>query len=93
MTELERQFLTPAPGVVARAIDDQLVLVHLNTHQIYSLNQTGARLWELAERGLSREDAQNVIVSEYAVSATQISAEVEELVAALSAAKLIERPG
>lgn len=93
MSSAPRRFLQPAPGVVARAIDDQLVLVHLNTHQIYSLNRTGARLWELAERGLSREDAENLMVSEYAVSAAQLAVEVEELIAALSAAKLIERPG
>jgi hypothetical protein len=93
MTERERPFLRPAAAVVARRVDDQLVLVHLTTHQMYSLNRTGARLWELAERGQSREEALASLASEYAVSEAQVAAEADALVSALIDAKLIEPAG
>jgi Transglutaminase-like superfamily/Coenzyme PQQ synthesis protein D (PqqD) len=42
------------PDVVWRWVDDEAVLVNVKTNRIYSLNPTGARLWELIglERGL-----------------------------------------
>jgi hypothetical protein len=35
------------PNVVARRLDDATVLVHLDTSRIFTLNPTGARIWEL----------------------------------------------
>ena len=90
MSCLERQFLRLMPNVVARQIDDQLVLVHLATHQMYSLNWTAARLWQLAEQGQSLADSVTALALEHAVPAAQVAAEADELIAALADAKLIE---
>jgi hypothetical protein len=35
----------PNRDVVARRLKDEIVLVHLRTNRIYSLNRTGARFW------------------------------------------------
>jgi len=35
----------PSRDVVARRLEDEIVLVHLQKNRIYSLNRTGARFW------------------------------------------------
>jgi len=42
---------TPDPEVVARRVDDEIVLMHLGTSHIFALNPTGARFWELLKSG------------------------------------------
>ena len=37
----------PHPNVVARLVDGEVVLVHLETNRIFTLNGTGTRIWEL----------------------------------------------
>ena len=37
----------PHPNVVARRLDEAVVLVHLDTSRIFTLNTTGSRIWEL----------------------------------------------
>jgi hypothetical protein len=39
----------PHPNVVARRLDDTIVLVHLDTSRIFTLNPTGSRVWELID--------------------------------------------
>ena len=39
--------LRPNPDVIARHLGDGAVLVHIPTNQVYELNHTGARVWEL----------------------------------------------
>lgn len=37
----------PAPDVVARRLDNAGVLVNVRTNDIFELNETGIRMWEL----------------------------------------------
>ena len=37
----------PHPNVVARLVDGEIVLVHLETNRIFTLNVTGTHIWEI----------------------------------------------
>lgn len=47
MSSEERFRYRPDPDVLARRLGEEIVLVHLKTNRMYSLNRTGARVWEL----------------------------------------------
>jgi hypothetical protein len=65
--------------VVCRALDDGMVLVHLRTNRIYSLNPTGARLWTLLSAGVDRATVRKQLAAEFAVDPEQLDREIEML--------------
>ena len=72
------------PDVVYRRLGDEVVLVHLRTNQIFALNETGARFWELLSAGRDRDEIETVLLAEFDVSAADLAHEIDELLAALS---------
>jgi hypothetical protein len=46
-------------------VDEEAVLVNLKTNRIYSLNPTGARLWELISVGNDREAAEAALLADW----------------------------
>ena len=80
----------PSPDVVSRRLGDEVVLVHLRTNRIFALSPTGARFWELLSEGKSRPEIEAQLLSEYDVSAEAVSAEIDALVQALEAERLVE---
>jgi hypothetical protein len=77
------------PGVLASRLGEEMVLVHLETNQIYELNRTAARLWELAGAGCRRDALERQLLSEFAVGEAELAQEVDALLTALVAARLI----
>ncbi len=73
----------PNPEVVFRRLEDEGVLVHLGTNRIYSLNRTGARLWELVAAGHGRSEVKEEMLSEFDVTEQQLEREIETLVSSL----------
>ena len=72
------------PDVVARRLEEEVVLVHLATNEIYRLNPTGARFWELLGEGLELYDVKRSLESEFEVDRDTLDDEVERLVAELT---------
>jgi hypothetical protein len=68
--------LVPSPDVVGRRVDDELVLVQLRSNQVYSVNRTGARLWELIAEGCSPADALERMLQEFDVPGPELRSEV-----------------
>jgi hypothetical protein len=77
------------PDVVWRWVDDEAVLVNVKTNRIYSLNPTGARLWELIGRGLDREAAEAALLSEFDVEEGELRNEVAAVLEELAREGLI----
>jgi hypothetical protein len=80
----------PFPGrphrdVLTRRVGNEVVLVHLGTNRIYSLNATAGRLWELFAAGASRDDVFAKLKQEFEVSDETLAAETSSL------AELVER--
>jgi coenzyme PQQ synthesis protein D (PqqD) len=83
------EVLRPDPNVIAERVHEDLVLVHLGTNRIYSLNSTAARVWELLSESLSVSGIQATLRAEFDVDDGQLSSEIEELLASLSVEQLI----
>ena len=65
--------------VISRPFGDAAVLVDLTTNQIFELNRTGYRIWELLEERLDRAAITDVLQREFKVERSQLELEVDEL--------------
>jgi hypothetical protein len=77
------------PDVVSRRLDDEVVLVHLGTNQIYRLNATGARFWELAAEGLDERAIAARLRAEFDVGEEQVRGEIASMVERLASEGLV----
>ena len=57
--------IRPHADVVARRVGDETVLVQLGRNEIFSLNATGSRLWELVANGSTLGEAQERLLAEF----------------------------
>lgn len=81
--EPEPRRIRPSPHVVSSRLGDAGVLVHLRTNQIFELNETGVRVWELIGQGDSLERIEQTLQAEFAVDAERVHDEVVRLVGEL----------
>ena len=81
----------PHPDVVARRLDDSVVLVNLDSNRIFTLNATGSRIWELLVGGHGPEEIQMVLEQEFDVDREQIEVELTSLVDELLSEGLVVR--
>ncbi len=77
------------PQVVFRRLDDQMVLVHLGTNQIFELNETSARLFELLADHGDVTAATRRLVEEFAVDPADVSKDVDRTLAVLVSERLV----
>jgi hypothetical protein len=82
-------FLKPSPDVICRDLGDAGVLIHLGTNQIFELNVTGYRVWQLLQEGLDRDGIESALLREFAVDPEQLRREISELLTGLAAKDLI----
>ena len=80
----------PHPDVVGRRTDRAVVLVHVSANQIFELNETGARIWELISEGQSSAEVVHALTREFEVSEARAREELTALVHALNVAGLLE---
>ena len=64
-----------------------MVLVHMGRNEIFALNRTGARLWELLSEGGTRSAAVEQLTTEFDASVETVEREADSLIA------LLEREG
>jgi hypothetical protein len=88
MTDAPR--LRASSDVVHRRIEEESVLVHLQTNKIYTLNETGSRLWELLLEGHDRDSIKRELQREYDVDPDGLAREVDALLGSLAAEGLVQ---
>ena len=81
----------PSPNVVSTTLDQEAVLLDLDTRRYYSLNETGARIWELLADDQSLDAIAEAITTEWDVSEENARAHVERLLSELEEEGLVER--
>jgi Coenzyme PQQ synthesis protein D (PqqD) len=86
---VSRRFISIEPHVVFRRLGDRMILVQLRTNQIFDLNETSARLWELLSVDGDVAAAETGLTAEYDVDPDQLHDEVERMLAFLTAERLI----
>jgi hypothetical protein len=86
---LKDRAYTPNPDVVFKRLEDRMVLVHLTTNQIFELNHTGARVWELLQEGVSGDALIDRLAAEFEVDASTLRTEIEALISELADQNLV----
>ncbi len=79
----------PNPEVIAKRLDKVAVVVHIPTHRIFQLNETGAWVWELLGRGLGVDIIVHRLVDEFDVDRPRAAEEVKDLLVELENAGLL----
>jgi hypothetical protein len=79
----------PRPDVVCRRIGSTAVLVDLATNEIFELNATGHRVWELLAAGLDRGAIDARLALEFDADPWQLRTDVTTLLARLRDERLI----
>jgi Coenzyme PQQ synthesis protein D (PqqD) len=74
----------PIPDVVYRELEGEMVLVHLGTNRIYSLNETGARFWELLGGGGDRAEIERQLLDEFAIDPDELRQEIDAMLVSLA---------
>lgn len=69
------------PHVVARRVGSGAVLVHLQTNQVFELNDTAARVWELVCDGIELHEMGRRLAEEFDVSSERAEMEAAEVLA------------
>ncbi|HUR73956.1 MAG TPA: PqqD family protein [Sporichthya sp.] len=67
--------ITPNEHVTFRRLGDRMVLIHLQTNDIFDLNETSARLWELLGEHGDVEQILTVLAEEFDVDPQQLQRE------------------
>ena len=84
MDYLERRY-EKDPSIVHRNIAGEVILVPIRQHvadleSIYTLDEVGARIWELIDGQRRVEEIRDAIVEEYEVSADVAEADLIEFI-------------
>ena len=77
--------------VTWRVVDDEAVIVHTETSEYFSLNQSGTWLWSLLQTPRTLPDLTTALSARYERDASATAADVEAFVAHLERAGLLLR--
>lgn len=75
---------------VSRLFGDEVVVVHLQTNRIYSLNRTGAKLWALLADGHNRDTLIARLAEEFDVPPDVLARDVDAILTSLREERLIQ---
>ena len=79
----------PDPNVLAKRVDDEIVLVHLETNRIYELNRTAAFLWDALAAGSTQAELEERLALEFDVERDELAREIDELLRQFTSERLI----
>jgi coenzyme PQQ synthesis protein D (PqqD) len=82
--------LRPNTHVLCRQVKDGAVLIHLGTNQIYDLNRTGYRIWQLLQEGSDSAAICDTLRREFDVDPAIAAGELRTLLERLSSEGLLE---
>lgn len=75
--------------VISRPFGDAAVLVDLTTNEVFELNRTGYRIWELLEHVQDRQALADSLEQEFEVDRKRLESEIDELIEELRRQNLI----
>ena len=83
----------PDPSVVSQLVEGETVLVHLETNEIYALNRTATRAWELIATGEAYGAMRAELQREFDAAGDEIEGDLAKLLSDLVAKKLVRSRG
>jgi len=79
-----------SPDLVTTSIsDDELVLLHLQTHQYYSLNTTGRFIWNELVNGRTADEVVDAVLDRWEGDRDEIRSYVRDLIEDLKNEQLV----
>ncbi len=83
--------IKPDPDVVVTELEDkEAVLLHLGTKTYFTLNETGLRIWQLMNSGLTPGEISARLPEEFDVSPEKAKESVKNLISELITEKLVK---
>lgn len=73
------------------AIDDEIVIMRLDTGEIFALSDTAAAVWRLIDGQRDRHGLIGALASDYSADEAVLAEEVDELLASLRQTGILER--
>lgn len=83
------QTFVVSDSVVSASLDDEVVLLNVETGIYYGLDAVGARIWSLLEEGTDLETLEGRLLQEYVVEPEQLRADIAEFLDALQGMGLL----
>lgn len=75
--------------ILTQNIDDELVLLHIDTGRYFGLQPIGHRIWQLLSEHKDTDQVYTALLSEYTVDGATLRQDLDELVASLLDARLL----
>jgi hypothetical protein len=82
--------VSPHPQVVDTKLDDEVVLLHLESKKYFSLNRTSERIWQGLKEGLTLKEISRRLQEEFQVDPDHADRSVVDLVNELCQQKLVQ---
>jgi hypothetical protein len=80
-------------SVVFAELDNEAVLLNIETGVYFGLDEIGTEIWNLLSAGASENEVVEKLLVEYEVSLEQLRADVDEFVMTLESRGLVRRTG
>lgn len=90
MLELNHKVRPDSDVVLTELENKEAVLLHLKTKMYYSLNETGLRIWQSLNDGLTLNEISERLQQEFDVTPEKAKESVVNLIAELITEKLVE---
>lgn len=78
------------PAVTSQRIGDDAVLIDLRTNEIYEMNLTAARMWQLLGEGVEVDEIERRLEAEFEIETEELHRQIDSFLATLLDAKLVE---
>lgn len=87
--DLSRIVVTTADHVIFQELENEMVLLDLQTGGYYGLNEVGTRIWRELQEGRSPEDIVAALVRDYEIADEQVEQDMRSFLASLEGQGLI----
>ena len=75
--------ITVSPNIIFKRLGEEVILINLDTDRIFSLNQTGAKTWELIENTSNLDLVKKGLLEEFDLSPDDLESELDRILTAL----------
>lgn len=89
MNDLTRRFRVNEPQVVHDNLDGEVILIHMDTGNYYSIDQVGAEIWDLLSTRRTVQQVVEELLLRYEGDSQEISKSVAEFIRQLEKEELI----
>ena len=77
-------------NVIFRDLDDEMIIMDMNSGKYFGLNETGARIWSLLNENQKIKDIIEKLSDEYDITKEQCEKEVKKFISTLLEKGLID---